>query len=262
MASLDLSTVPKEQEARVKQNILKSRLKRKLSRFFLILGRVISPLQEKLAEWTKAIYYKLLTLKENYREDPSSDLKGGLALKDILSEAEELVKKEDYEGAEKKYIQAISINSKNIETFKLLGALYLTMKKFPEAKETFEHVLKLTKEDAETYTHLAEIEKEKGNFEKAEENFLQSIKLNSARSLNYYNLADVYREMGNIKEALTSIREALKIEPNNPRYLDAMVEISIIAEEKADAWGAYKKLKQINPENNKLPEMKKKIDKL
>lgn len=262
LANLDLSTIPQEKEARVKQQILQSRLKRKVNKWILVGNKLLYPLRIKIGRWIKTLYDKLRVLKENYQKESRAATKGDAAVNELFSEAEELIKKEEYEEAERKYIQAISIDSKNIKAFKLLGELYLVAKKLPEAKETFEHVLKLTAEDADVYAHLAEIAQAKGNLEKAKSNYLQSIELNNAKSQNYYNLADVYRAMNNNKEALNSIKEALKIEPNNPKYLDTMVNLSIITKEKADAWEAYKKLKEINPENKKLSEMKKQIDDL
>jgi len=61
---------------------------------------------------------------------------------------------------------------------------------------------------------------------------------------------------------LGSIKRSLEKHPNNPRYLDTMIEISIINKDKISALEAFDKLKEANPDNKKLEEWKKEIRKL
>jgi hypothetical protein len=61
---------------------------------------------------------------------------------------------------------------------------------------------------------------------------------------------------------LLNARKALEIEPNNPRYLDTILEISIIKKDKVLANETYKRLKEVNPENQKLAEIKEEIAEL
>ena len=136
------------------------------------------------------------------------------------------------------------------------------MQKPQEAKDTLEHVLKLTEEDSEVYAGLAELAKEKGSLEKSKSYYLQSINLSNDNGNNYLSLSEIYQSLGDYKEAAQNIKEALKIEPKNPRYLDAFFNLSILNKNKADALDAYKTLKNINPDNGKLEEMKKQIDAL
>jgi len=79
---------------------------------------------------------------------------------------------------------------------------------------------------------------------------------------NYFSLAEIQQSLNNYKEAMKNMKEALKIEPKNPKYLDAMFNLSIISKDKAEALDAYKALKNINPDNGKLGEMKEKIGEL
>lgn len=260
VANLDLSTIPQEKEKRVRQRILQNRMKRNFSKWFLIVKKYVRPIKEKIITWIKLLYKKLHSLKDDYKKEAGSAIKN--QVEELFREAEELKRKEEYEDAEKKYIRAVSLDSKNIEAFKLLGQLYLTMKKLEEAKGTFEHVLKLTEEDADIYAGLAEIAQDEGKLDKAKKNILQSIELNNTKSQNFYRLAEICQFSDNNKEALKYIKEALKVEPNNPKYLDMMLNLSIITKEKSDGLDAFKALKKINPENNKLDEYKEKIDEL
>ena len=103
-----------------------------------------------------------------------------------------------------------------------------------EAKQTFEHILKLM-EDSEDLTEIAEI---------------------------HFNLSLVNQALNNLDEALGNIKRALGIEPNNPRYLDTRLEISIINKDKILALNTYDKLKKAISEIKKLKDFKKQIDEL
>ncbi|PIT93993.1 hypothetical protein COU00_01385 [Candidatus Falkowbacteria bacterium CG10_big_fil_rev_8_21_14_0_10_43_11] len=262
VANLDLANLPQEKERMVKQRLVANRLKRSFGRSFLWLRKITRPIFIKIGEWFKEYYKKLLSARENLMRETAKTEDNISEIDEFFLAAEEAKKKEDYGEAEKMYIRAVSLDSKNISTFKMLGQLYLEMGKLFEAKETLKHVLKLTEEDAEVYAKLAEVAKKDNELDSAQEYYRQSLQLNSANGQNHFSLAEVYEELNNPKEAAKCLKEALKIEPKNPKYLDAMFSISIINKDKAEALDAYKALKEINPENGKLGEMKKQIDEL
>lgn len=259
---MDLANLPQEKERMVKQRLVANRLKRSFGRSFLWLRKITRPIFIKIGEWFKEYYKKLLSARENLMRETAKTEDNISEIDEFFLAAEEAKKKEDYGEAEKMYIRAVSLDSKNISTFKMLGQLYLEMGKLFEAKETLKHVLKLTEEDAEVYAKLAEVAKKDNELDSAQEYYRQSLQLNSANGQNHFSLAEVYEELNNPKEAAKCLKEALKIEPKNPKYLDAMFSISIINKDKAEALDAYKALKEINPENGKLGEMKKQIDEL
>ncbi|MEA3398159.1 MAG: hypothetical protein U9R06_00245, partial [Patescibacteria group bacterium] len=78
----------------------------------------------------------------------------------------------------------------------------------------------------------------------------------------YFEMSLVCRAMDNLQGSLVNISQALKLEPNNPRYLDAKLEISIMNKDKISALDAYEKLAEVNPENQKLKELKGQVDEL
>ncbi|MEK7068111.1 MAG: tetratricopeptide repeat protein, partial [Patescibacteria group bacterium] len=112
----------------------------------------------------------------------------------------------------------------------------------------------------EVYAKLAAVARQNSELERAQEYYRQSLKLNSTNGQNYFDLAEVYAALNKPKEGAKCLKEALKIEPKNPKYLDAMFNLSILNKDKSEALDAYKILKEINPENGKLGEMKKQID--
>jgi len=229
LASLNVESLPAEKEAKFKERIISNRLKRNIIKYWSKASRVLTPLGQLAGGYLKSKLYKLHQAKNIYQENRRVD--GSETTDQLFSQAEELKKRDDFDGAEKKYIEIIGLDSKNLKAFKELGRIYFEKKEFEEARQTFEHILKLKEDDEEIYDI-------------------------------HFNLAEVYQAMGKLPEAVRALKKALKIEPANPRYLDIMLEISIIIKDKALALDTYKKLLKANPENNKLEEFKSKIDEL
>ena len=165
----------------------------------------------------------------------------------LFLEAEELAKNERYEESEKKYIEIIGIEPKNTKAFRSLGKLYFERKDFNEARQTYEHVVKLCEKDYEAGLN------QEGP---------QNIELANTLAGTYFDIALVNKAMDNYAGALSSCDKALVIEPNNPRYLDTKLEISIIKKDKISALDAFQRLKEVNPENQKLDEFSAKIKEL
>ena len=235
MAGVDIDNIPAEREARVKERIISSRLKRNIFKWSSRLTKIFRFSAEKTGIFSKWIYNKLHELKESYGAEivlPTADKEKKIG--ELSVEAEEMIGEDNFKEAEKRLIEIIGLDSQNIEAFKNLGNLYFENKNYEDARQTFAHILKLIKDSGDN-SEIAEI-----NFE----------------------LALVNRADGRLDEALREIKEALKIAPNNPRYLDTMLEISIMEKDKISALDAYDKLVKANPDNQKLKDLKKQIDEL
>jgi len=235
LAGVDIDNIPAEREARVKERIISSRLKRNIFKWSSRLTKIFRFSAEKTGIFSKWIYNKLHELKESYGAEivlPTADKEKKIS--ELSVEAEEMIGEDNFKEAEKRLIEIIGLDSQNIEAFKSLGSLYFENKNYEDARQTFAHILKLTK-DSQNNEEIAEI-----NFE----------------------LALVNRADGRLDEALRGVKESLKTVPNNPRYLDTMAEISIMKKDKISALDAYDKLVKANPDNQKLKDLKKQIDEL
>lgn len=237
LASLDVDNIPAEKEAKFKEQIISNRMKRSLIKWtswFFKYSRLLSEQIQKGAKW---IYAKLHSLREGYLRDdkaPVNEDEKDNKIKALFAEIEECYKKEENSEVEKRLIEIIGLDSKNTEAFEALGNLYYEMKNYEESKQTFKHALKLF-EDDDNISEKAEI---------------------------YNSLHWVEKDTDNYDEASRQLKEALKIESNNPRYLDAMLDLSIIRKDKVDAMDAFDKLAKVNPENKKLEEYQKQIKEL
>lgn len=246
LASLDVDTIQAEREAKFKEQIISSRLKRNFFRYWARIARITKPVGMLIVKFFKWIYSRLLEVKEQHtKEAPAkTDINN---LDKFFIEAEELAKEEKYDEAEKKYIDIIGIDSANVKAFRKLGKLYSEQKNYSEAKQTLEHALRLLEKNDEVSTGQTTEEGES----------LSALIANTCFEISYAS-----EEQGNLDDAMISINKALAIEPNNPRYLDTKLEISIINKDKAGAKEVYDRLYEVNPENQKLEEIKARIDKI
>jgi len=143
----------------------------------------------------------------------------------LFVEAELAFKAEDWSEAEKKYLEIISLDMKNIEAYEKLGWTYFEIKDYEHAKETFEFIKKL----------------------------------NSKNDEIYFGLGEVYSVMDRKEEALLNFKEAVMLSPNSPKNLDALLNLAIEMKDKFLAESTFDKFKQVNPENQKLDELKGKV---
>jgi tetratricopeptide (TPR) repeat protein len=235
LAVLDVDNMPAEKEARFKEKIVESRLHRFLVRFNLRFLRVFKFLFSFFAGLFAKAIEGLSEAKKKYAVEkaPVTEKEKEEKVQILLSEAEKLENKDDFEEKEKKLIKIIELEPRNADVFQDLGALYLANKKYDEAKQAWVHVLKLIND--------TEIDKQADV---------------------YYNLSLLYKETNDCEGALETIKMAVKLSPNNPRYLDALVEISIMNKDKVEAISAMSRLAEVNPENGKLADFKEQIDTL
>jgi len=143
LAVLDVENIPAEKEAKMKEKIIKERLQRdifKVGGWLVVFG-------ERLIKKVNKLIASLHELREKHQEEKKMADKNPEEKIDILLEqSKELNKKDDFDDlneAEKKLIEVISLDSKNLAAFIELGEVYFKLNKYEEAKQTFVYALKL-----------------------------------------------------------------------------------------------------------------------
>lgn len=269
--------LPKVMVVDVKSNIIKQAevkkrlLEERFERHFKDGGRAIiifiTPLTKQLKKIFKLWYQKIVKLEEAYRHKAlkmsfKDEVVKQQGIVKMLNEAAIKASNEVFDEAEKIYIEVLTLDDKNIEAYKGLGEIFLLKKDFEHAKETFEFLLKLSQNDPFIYSRLGEIAAEKGDLKMAEEDLLKSLAMDKENSETYLKLAEIYLNLDNPRQAFSMAEQAAIIEPNNPRILDFLIEISIIVQDKTAALRAYQQLKEVNPDNQGLIAIKEKISRL
>ncbi len=248
LSALDVENIQAEKEARFKEQIVGNRIKRNFYKHYSRFARKFRPAAEGVASFFVGIYKKLVDFKDSYNKEKVLQVENKETIVDkYLREADDYKKSEDFEKAEKSLIEVIALDSQNIKAFKMLGDVYLLKKSFPEAKQTLEHVVKLL----ETSYDPNKIISGDGSEE-----------ISAQLSLAYFDLTLASKEIGDLDNAALSVDKALSIEANNPRYLDTKLEISIMKKNDIGATETFNKLKEVDPGNQKLDEIKKRIDEM
>lgn len=269
LATFDVSSIPEEKEAETKQKIMEERLERKVKVFYNKVSPIFQIIGNFLARKLKDFSDALKDLEERYKKKVKKEI---LVTKDefigqekklesLEKEAGDLLAIDEFAAAEKKYIDMISLDPKNINAYRGLGNLYIAQKNYTDAKQTFEHVLKLNKLDDEAYAGLGKIAEETGDFQTAKEDFIKSIDIKNT-AIHYFELAEVCLRMENFEEAVANLEKAIEFEPNNPKYLDLLLTISIDLKDSGRAFSLLKRLKEVNPENQKISEFEKQLNNL
>lgn len=245
LASLDVDNIPAEKEARFKEKLISERLKRSFMKWGFKFQKNFSPVLTSISKSLSWSYDMLKEIKEKYGPQKKlTEVDLDKKISDLYSKTEELIKNDNFAEAEKNLIEIIGISSKDLKAFKMLAELYYDKKNYEEAKQTYEHVL-----------HLID-----DNIQKEGDNVSQESL--SEKAEVYFDLSLICRDSGIANESSQNIKKALEIEPNNPRFLDTLLEISIINKDKDSALEAFDKLKKADPENKKLVEIEEKIKEL
>lgn len=271
VAALDISTIPRAQEKNIKHGLAARRITRQLSWVVDQMSRHVTPVTQvwkktqhgfrRLANYI-ADQYRHLEWKQKFevwrgqsRHERRAHVLALLATADALRQAE------DYAEAEKKYIELISLDPKNVSAYIGLGKTYFRRDLWKEAAEVFSHVIaELDAQHELALAFLARTRKAEGHMAEAAATFERALAVNSTLAKRWIDLGDCYRAMGGVAETMTAYKHAAECEPLNPWVLDHLLEIGVESGDKRYAREALAQLKMANPENQKLGEWESRIE--
>ncbi len=267
LAAIDLVNLPKEKANQVKQNIIELRLKRKFgSNINTFHAKYLVPVWTKLKAGTIKVYDKTIQLEKRYKKETKIQKVESLpnqekqdVIKSKVSKAHELLENNELKEAEEMFIDIITLEPKNIEAYLGLAVTYRTAKDFDHAKEIYQHVLKIEEDNSEALSGLAKVAIKQNNRELANEIYEKLTKLYPDNSVFFYEYAVTLENIGEVKKALESCQKAVELKENDPKYLDCLINLSIINNKKYLALKALDKMMDVNPENQKVDELKKRI---
>jgi tetratricopeptide (TPR) repeat protein len=271
LAQLNVESIPGEQEAQKKREILTRRLEEESQATLTRLVQALGPLRafgERVqTQFRRYVHQveKLLRHEKTLKEKPASRRAAPAnseALQEQISRGEAALASSAAEAAEAAFITAIKINPKAAAAYRGLGQAYMMREQWDEAKQTYLFVTKLEPSDDRVYSLLGEIAEHQGNIEEAITYYQQAVLLNDSLAPRFYHLAELLVRVGQPTVAWEAIASALALEPKNPKHLDLAVETAILMNDKRAAERAYSDLRLVNPENQKLAEFKERIEKI
>lgn len=234
LASLDLEAMPEHRQQLKKSSLVQQRLGRKLAVGKKGLQTVVAPVATIGRKLFRGSVERLQKMEQRYqlaaKAIPSDSDKPvpQASVTKLLQEANSLLQEEKYHEAEKKYIAAIAIDTRSIEAYRGLATVYEAMKDLPHAIATLQFLEQLDPKDENIYRQLGEM----------------------------------YQQSNNYEDAMDAYEQALALGPNNPKNLDPFIEIAILNKLKYKAQSSLDKLKEVNPDNQKLQKYQEQIDQL
>ncbi len=196
------------------------------------LGRAINGTTQHLRRIGRRSVHRLRALESHYQDlKRRGKQKGNLSqdkLLHALDEAAVLAREEEWAQAEKKYIEIISLNPKEVKAYEHLGRLYTKTGQFDQADQCLRFAAKLRPDDASVRASLGEL----------------------------------YMGNGQWTQALEELSLAIEKRPGNAKYLDRYIETAIALKNIEKANRALGQLKESNPENQKIMEFEARLEEI
>lgn len=249
LLSIDLEALPAERDARTKKKIISERLKRQMYQMRGKALEMTDPLKGFFSKRFTKIQEKVQTLSEAVEQhraqtESSEEILSNVSrVEKLLREADGALDQEKYDEAEKKYIDCISLDAKNLQPYQGLALLYTEKKDWPQAQEVLEYLCNQLRESA-SHTDISPAEK-------------STLEMKLAESLNQASSVYIFQEKK--EEACTAIEEAVALQPQNPKFLDASLELYIILGKQKEARKVLARLREANPDNQKLDDFADRI---
>lgn len=229
VSAIDVSTDPKRNVRDQKMNMYVKRISRLGSERTKTAKTAADTVSRGFKKTVKGFYKRAQALERHYKRLQKETQQGVAGTREVREslrkEAVELVEKGSYAAAEQRLIELLSLDQKNPDVYEILGNLYVKMRQWDQAKQTFQYAHALVPDDASIITSLGEL---------------------------------AMRD-GETKEAVSFFNTAVDLKPNNPKYLDFLIESSILADNRKLALKGLKLLKKSNAENKKIPEFENRI---
>ncbi len=234
LASIDVETIPEFQLRQQKYRLIEDRLNRKLAMHRKGLWAWISPIGVLVKQLFQSVIDWLVRLEHRYQTlavKPHSEADRELNRQKVAATVEEgiaLYKAGNLVEAEHQLLEAIRLNPQTAEAYKYIGAVYIQKEQFEDAIESLRYADKL---------------------------------LDTPDARIWHDLGVAFQGLHDSDHALEAFEKAVEINPS-PKYLDALTTAAITSEDRFLARDAWKQLKQINPDNQKLAELEDMINEL
>lgn len=270
IAAVDVTAVARTHEKRTKDELAATRLVRRArdrAENFLTyaapLVRLWQAAQQKFRDSANALAdtYRTLEWKRTFQEwrAKSRHERRAFILR-TLQEGDEARHAAQVDAAEKKYVDVIAVDPKNVTAYIGLGKTYFAAARYDEAIQSLTHVVETMNDLSPlAWAFLGRAHKAQGKYGEAVAAFERALALDDTLAKRWIDVGDCYRELGGLAEAIGAYKKAAVIEPTNPRVLDHLLEISIISGDKRQARETLLQLQAANPENQKLGEWEEKI---
>lgn len=261
---LDPTSIKEEQQRQQREAMIRRRFDRLRADQILPFKRIGRQLSRGISKAYSNAYEKLQAFEKVYQnaKSPFAAMAPSTRerIKTLLTEARSLMRDLKWADAERRCLEALSQDQRCVDAYKILGQIYLKQKLYPQAKETFEFVIKMKKADDATFAALAEIAEFDGDLTRAEAMRLKAVELSPRQSHRHAELAAFYLAKGEPAKAWPSAKRASDLEPTSAKYLETSLEAAIALGDVKEARARFDKLRLLTDDHAKFQSWREKID--
>lgn len=249
LSLIDVDALPQEREAQKKKAIIRDRVGRRMAKRSRWLKVKLTPAFRFVVERAQLAHEKLSRLDKKFWErtgrfiHPVERRKRAAKL---VTTAEQLLDQEKIGEAEKKLVEAISLDRQHWAAYRGLGELYMGTKNYAQAKETYQYLVRANSRQCCG----------KGRRRQAH---IGSPAVQAAIAKDNLCLALACKAAGDVAGWREAAEAALLHEKANPRHLDILLEACIMDGDRKRAEQIFALLKEANPDNQKLDQLAEKI---
>jgi len=261
---LDPQSIKEERQKQEREKLITRRFERVSAEQLAALHRFGRTLARKTKESYKRTEERLQSFDNLYKKvkSPFSAMAPSQRerIKTLLTEARSLIRDLKWADAERRLLEALALDQRQIDAYRLLGTLYLRQKLYPQARETYEFLVKTRKADDATYAGLAEIAKAEGNFQIAEAMLQKAADASPRQPHRQAELAAFFLERGNAAKAWPHAKRASELEPGSAKYLEQSLETVILLGDRKEARARYNRLRLLSEDPARFQVLKDKVE--
>lgn len=166
----------------------------------------------------------------------------------------------EFTDARAKIIEGLAVDKWNKDLNCLLASLYERDKDYKKAEFIYKDLILVHDTDPEIYMKLGFALSIQGKFEIAFEIYKRLANLSEAHIEAIEMLANLAHELGRFEESAEYAKQFLKAHPRNADILSVLAVSLIALERKEEALETIEKLKNLDPYNPRIREMKDKLE--
>jgi tetratricopeptide (TPR) repeat protein len=263
---LDPDSVKEERQRRKRMEMIHRRFDRIRAEQLLPFRRLGRAIGLGATAFQKRLQERVHAFESTYRsvKNPFSAIAPTTRerIKTLLSDGRSLARDLKFADAERRYLEILSLDTRHVDAYKGLGMIYLKQKLYPQARETFEFLLKLNKTDDAIYAGLAEISEAEGDLLKAEAHREKAVELGLRQPQRHAELAEFLLRQNRPVEALVPAEEAVTREPESARYIELALETALSAKNAKRARHWYDRYRLMTEDQQRFQAFREKVEKL
>ncbi len=264
MRLLDPLSIQEERERQQREALMERRFERVHADKLQPLKRAARHIDRVAKAAYRHTYQRLLAFEAVYKKN----IKGPFAamapsnrdrIKNLHQDAKAFMRDLKWADAERRYLEILALDTHQAEAYKGLGQIYLKQKLYPQAKETFDFLVKIKKTDDAVFSALAEISEAEGDLVQAEGYRLKAVEAGPRQAFRHAELAELYLRQNQAAKAWPPVKRASDLDSKSVKYAELALETAIALGQREEAQKRFDRLRLLGEDSVKFQAWREKI---